>query len=118
MSGENRVLDMLPFDVKTVKDFIKTVGEIKTMAILAPCFAAGPTSKRITDSTLRQMLWNIHHSLEKLKCEVPYDQLTHIDDIIRISKITKDVPTRTMTRHILGGFISLGAYMDNYSTTD
>lgn len=109
--SKDRILDMLSFDKKTIKDFIKSSGRINTMRTLEPCFTQGPTSARIPDATMRLMLWNIHHSLEDLESMTKI-RFINLDGIETLARTTKDVPTRTISNHIIGGFDALLTHVE------
>lgn len=110
MSRKDRILEQLTFDKSAVKGLIESWGEIKTLEMMKPCFTDGPHSKRVPDTLMRQMIWNMIQSLEALETTTKMKFLS-IDTIHELSKATKDIPTRTISRHIIGGVDTLNAHL-------
>lgn len=110
MSRKDRILEQLTFDHSAIKGLIESWGIIKTLEMMKSCFPDGPHTKRIPDTVVRQMIWNLIYSLEALEVTTKMKFLS-IDTIQQLAKATKDVPTRTISHHIVSGVDALNAHL-------
>jgi hypothetical protein len=109
-SRKDRIIEKITFDNNSIKGHIAASGEIRTIMMMKPCFTQGPHTARIADTVVRQMIWNLINSLEELN-SITTVEFKSIETIVELSKATNDVPTRTISHHIVGGFDCLRTHL-------
>lgn len=102
-------MEELVIDKEYISEMISTHGMVDTFAILESCFGSN-MNYVINDRELRMIIWQIQHSISKLRKRINIMNFDS-DYLTSVASSTKDFTALIILRHLIGSFDTLESYL-------